>query len=145
MPFCGCKQCYQMPLLQPPTLMTETKLTYTTVMIRGETQTVGGPITCLVTFCLAPNPWSLTWSRYFVSVIITTFLVYTWRVVPRYKISIHSRSDCFDGLSGQTERENMLILLFGTTRKHRISLMSIVIITDTKCHKGWLHKMSPSM
>ena len=28
-------------------------------MIRGETQTVGGPITCLVTFCLAHNSWSV--------------------------------------------------------------------------------------
>ena len=40
----GCKQCYQMPLKR-----SSSQLTYTTVIIRGETQTVGGPITCLVT------------------------------------------------------------------------------------------------
>ena len=49
-------------------------------MIRGKTQTVGGPITFLMIFCLAPNSWSLTCSQHFLSVIITTFLKYIWRV-----------------------------------------------------------------
>ena len=51
-------------------------------------------------------------------------------------------------LSGQKEWENMLILLLGTTFKHRISLMTIVIITDRKFRDQVtevLHKMSPSM
>ena len=45
-------QCCQMTQFQSPTLMTETnQLTYTTDMIKGETQTVGRPIICLMTFC----------------------------------------------------------------------------------------------
>ena len=36
-------------------------------------------------------------------------------------------------MSGQTERQNMLILFLGTTRKHPISLVTIVMIIDTKC------------
>ena len=43
-------------------------------------QSVGGSITWLVAFCLAPNSRSLTWSRHFLSVIITTFLEYTLAV-----------------------------------------------------------------
>ena len=40
------------------------QLTYTTELIRGDTHTVGASITCLMTFWLAPNFWSLTWSRH---------------------------------------------------------------------------------
>ena len=45
-----------------------------------------------------------------------------------------SRSVCSDYLSGQTERENMIFLFIGTTRKHRISPMTIAMITDRTCH-----------
>ena len=90
------------------------------------------PITCLVTFCLALNAWSITLSRHFLSVINTKFLEYTWCVVLINKMSMLSRSVCFDGLSGQTERKNMLILLLGTTRTHRISIMTIAMITGRK-------------
>ena len=40
---------------------------------------------------------------------------------------------CFDYLSGQTERENMLILFLETSQKRRIFHMTIVMITDLKC------------
>ena len=57
----------------------------------------------------------------FLSAIITTFLEYNWRVGSSNKMSMLSPSICFDYLSGQTERENMLILFLGNTRTHRIS------------------------
>ena len=110
------------------------QITYTTEMISDNTQTVGESITCLVTFWLAPNSWSLTWSHLtFLSAIITTFLEYTWRVGSSNKMSMLSPSICFDYLSGQTERENMAILFLGTTRTHCISPMTIAMITDWKC------------
>ena len=66
----------------------------------------------------------------FLSAIITIFLEYTWRVGSNNKMSMLSPSTCFDYLSGQTERENMLILFLGTTRTHRISPMTIAMIID---------------
>ena len=66
------------------------------------------------------------------SVIITTFLEYTWRMVQRNKLSMLSRYVCFDGLLGQTERENMLILMLETTPT---SPMTIVMIIDRKCRE----------
>ena len=58
-------------------------------MIRGEPQTVGATITCLVTLG-ATNIWSVTWSRYFQSVIIAMVMgdMRCVRVVPRNKMSI---------------------------------------------------------
>ena len=44
-----------------------------TVMIRGETQTIGATITCLITVW-ATNSWLATWSRHCASVIITIVL-----------------------------------------------------------------------
>ena len=102
-------------------------------MISDETQTVGDPIICLMTFYLAPNSWLLIWSRHILSVIITTFLECTWCVVPSSKMRMLSSSVWFDALLGQTERETRLILLLQTTHKHRIPPMTIVKITDWKC------------
>ena len=85
-------------------------------------------------FFVAPNSWSLTWSRHVLSVIITTFLEYTWCVVPNSKMTMLSGSVWFGGLSGQTERKTMLILLLGTTGTHCISPITIAMITDWKCH-----------
>ena len=93
--FSGCKQCSQMPLFQSPTLTTETKFEW-----KDETQTAGGPLTCLVTFFVALNSWSLSWSWHFLPMIITTFLECTWQGVSSNKMSLFSRSVCFDGLLG---------------------------------------------
>ena len=116
------------------------QLTYTTEMIRGDTQTDNGSIACLVTFCLAPNSWSLTWSRHFLSVIITTFLE---------NVCAFSLSIWFDCLAGQTEWETMPILFIGTTRKHCISWLPWWSPTENVATKwlamSWLHKMSQSM
>ena len=78
------------------------QLMYTTEMIKGKTQTVSGPITCLMTSCLAPN----SWSRHFLSVIITTFLDYTRRVVPSSKMSMLSRSVRFVWSVGSNRARN---------------------------------------
>ena len=51
----------------------------------------------------------------FLSAIITTFFEYTWRVDSSNKMSMLSPSIRSNYLSGQTERENMLILFLGTT------------------------------
>ena len=66
------------------------------------------------------------------SVIITTFLEYTWRMVQRNKMSMLSLAifRVCDDISGQTERKNMLILMLGTTP---IPPMTIVMIIDRKC------------
>ena len=61
-------------------------VTSSTVMIRGESQTVVAIITFLETLC-ATNSWSVI-LRHFVSVIIKIVMRDMWclRVVPRYKI-----------------------------------------------------------
>ena len=68
-------------------------VTSSTVMITGETQTVVATITCLVTLC-ATNSWSVTWSRHFLSVIITIVMGHMpcVRTVPRNKMIMFSRS-----------------------------------------------------
>ena len=68
--------------------------------------------------------------------LVTTFYVSdnhdilgAWHVVPSSKLSMPSRCVWFDGLSGQTERETMLILCIETIRTHRISPTTIAMIT----------------
>ena len=83
MTFADCEQCCQLSLFESPTWSwlkrSSSQLTYITLVIRDETHTLdGGPIRCLVTFFVAPNSWSLTWSWHFLPMIITTFLEYTW-------------------------------------------------------------------
>ena len=56
--------------------------------------------------------------------------LYTWRVTSSNQISMLSWSVSFDGLSGQTELEDMLILMLGKTRTH---CTTIVMIIDGKC------------
>ena len=77
-------------------------------MIRGETQTVGGPITYLVTCFEGSNSFSLTWSWHFLPMIFMTFLGPTWRVVPSIKMSMLSRSVRFDGQLGRMIQHNAL-------------------------------------
>ena len=87
-----------MPLFQSPTLMTEMKLKSDYVHNRDDQRWDSNSshawwsITCLVTFGLSPNSWSLSRSRHLLSVIITTFLEYTWCVVSSNKMRILTRS-----------------------------------------------------
>ena len=87
--FSGCEQCCQMH--QHSWLKrSSSQLTYIIVMFRDETQKVGGPITCYVTFFVAPNSWSLTSSWHFLPMINTTLLG------PTCWLSV-----CFEGLLGK--------------------------------------------
>ena len=66
----------------------------------------------------------------FLSAIITTLLEYTWRVGSSNKMSILYLSvSVLIICRVRTERENMLILFLGITRTHRISPMTIAMIT----------------
>ena len=66
--------------------------------------------------------------------LLVTHLVTTFSLGDNHDtVGIFLNPVCFDELLGQTERENMLYLLLGTTRTHRISPMTTVIITDRKC------------
>ena len=81
-------------------------VTSSTVMIRGETQTVVSTITCLMTLC-ATNSCSVTLSRHFLSVIIAMVMADIWclRVVPRNIISIFlARFDSTDNQTRQNEK-----------------------------------------
>ena len=101
-----------------------------------------------MTFCLAPNCLSLTWPRYFLPMIITTFLEYIWCVVPSSKMSMLSRC-VFDGVSGQTVSVIFfmtLTLTFCSTdflysscclvkliKKRNILLFSLIIRSPNEC------------
>ena len=75
----------------------------------------------------------------------------TWRVGSSNKIIMLSPFVCFNYPSDQTERDNMLIMFLGTTRKHRISPIDhhdghrlkmsrpsdCPIVGCTQCHQAW--------
>ena len=84
------------------------------------------------TLC-ATNSWSVTWSRHFVSVIITIVMgdVRYLRVVSRNLMNIFSRSVWSNTQLKQTGGERMPILLLRTTRQ--VYSKNVVIITDRKC------------
>ena len=134
MDFSGCEQCCQMPLLQSSTLMTETKLKSAHVHHWDDQWRYSNSkrINHMLGDLLISTQLLVTHLvTTFLSTIITIFLEYTWSVGSNNKMSMLSPSICFDYLSGQTEREKMIIL--GTSRTHRISPMTIATITDWKC------------
>ena len=105
--FSCCVQCYQMPLLQSPTLMTETMLKLAHVHNSDDQRR--DSTSWWINHMLGDI---LFGSQFLVPHLVTTFSVgdshilgiatllwHTWRVVSTNKISILSRSVCFDWLS----------------------------------------------
>ena len=91
-------------------------------MISGDTQTVGATVTCYVTFCTT-NSWSVTWSRHFLSVIITIVMGDIWYVlvVPSNKNEHAFSLKCF-------------IVLPNGQSKQTDSPKNYLIVTGRKCH-----------
>ena len=128
------------------------QLTYTTEMIRGKTQTVGGSITCLMTFYLTPNTWSLTWSQHFLSVITTErscFLALSawWSVGSNrarkhahFVSWSHSHAPHISRDHRDDQQQKMWVI-----QSWELNKMSSSMWLDHHNLKSWLHKMSPSM